>query len=92
MGVFEYGTTTVVLTAALATTIAYVAYTVTYNLYLHPLAKFPGPPAARATSDWKAYVECIQQRSFCHYLVDLHAQYGENVWAGEFRCALTCIL
>jgi hypothetical protein len=78
--VFESGNTGVMLTVALAAVLAYVVYTVTYNVYLHPLAKFPGPIAARATTYWKAYVECIQQRSFCHLLVDLHARYGEIVY------------
>jgi hypothetical protein len=68
----------VLLSAALAALLAYVLYAVTYNVYLHPLAKFPGPPLAGATTYWKAYVECIANRSFCHFLVELHAQYGER--------------
>jgi hypothetical protein len=73
----EAGIVAVLLPAALATAIAYAVYAVIYNVYFHPLAKFPGPPIAKATIYWKAYVECIQQRSFCHVLVDLHARYGE---------------
>ena len=68
----------VLLTAALAALFAYVVGAVTYNVYFHPLANFPGPPLARATVYWKAYVECIANRSFCHYLVELHAKYGET--------------
>jgi hypothetical protein len=83
----ENGTTGMILTAAFATVIAYILYSVTYNVYLHPLAKFPGPIAARATTYWKAYVECIQQRSFCHLLVDLHAHYGETT-SPAHRCLL----
>jgi hypothetical protein len=56
----------------------YALYTVVYNVYLHPLARFPGPPVARTTIYWKAYVECVQKRSFCDVLRELHAQYGEN--------------
>lgn len=70
----------VLLSAALATVIAYAVYTIIYNVYFHPLAKFPGPPIARTTIYWKAYVECIANRSFCHFLVELHAQYGEMAW------------
>lgn len=72
----------VLLSAALATVIAYAVYTVTYNVYFHPLAKFPGPPIARTTIYWKAYVECIANRSFCHVLVELHARYGDVVRVG----------
>jgi hypothetical protein len=67
------------LSAALATLIAYAFYTVIYNVHFHPLAKFPGPPLARITIYWKAYIECIANRSFCHVLVELHERYGEVV-------------
>jgi hypothetical protein len=66
----------VLLSAGLTALLAYVLYAVTYNVYVHPLAKFPGPPLAGATTYWKAYIECIANRSFCHFLVELHAQYG----------------
>jgi hypothetical protein len=71
------GVVALLLPAALATIIAYAVYTVVYNVYFHPLAKFPGPPMARITIHWKAYVECIANRSFCHELIELHARYGE---------------
>jgi hypothetical protein len=71
------GVVALLLPAALATIIAYAVYTVVYNVYFHPLAKFPGPPMARITIYWKAYVECIANRSFCHELIELHARYGE---------------
>jgi hypothetical protein len=79
MQTFENGTTTLLLSAVLASFIAYAVYTVIYNVYFHPLAKFPGPPLAATSTYWKAYVECIANRSFCHELVDLHAQYGKIV-------------
>lgn len=79
MATLENGATGVVLLAAITSVIAYAVYTVIYNVYFHPLSKFPGPPLASATIYWKAYVECIANRSFCHELVNLHAQYGEMV-------------
>jgi hypothetical protein len=74
---FDSGILAVLLPAAFATAVAYGIYTTIYNVFFHPLAKFPGPPIARATIYWKGYVECIQNRSFCHVLTELHAQYGE---------------
>jgi hypothetical protein len=74
---YDNGIVALLMPAALTTAIAYVLYTVVYNLFFHPLAKFPGPPVARATFYWKAYVECIEQRSFCHVVAELHAKYGE---------------
>ncbi|KIW01726.1 uncharacterized protein PV09_06903 [Verruconis gallopava] len=53
-----------------------------YRLYLHPLAKFPGPPAAAATRLWKGYIECGLRISFCHFLEELHRKYGEVVRIG----------
>jgi hypothetical protein len=47
-----------------------------YRLYLHPLAKFPGPAAAAATRLWKGYIECGLNISFCHFLEKLHEEYG----------------
>lgn len=47
-----------------------------YNVYLHPLAKYPGPRLAAATTLWKLYVESIWRRSISLYLRELHDQYG----------------
>jgi hypothetical protein len=47
------------------------------RLWLHPLSSFPGPKVAAATTLWKAYVECILNKSFCHVLEELHAKHGE---------------
>jgi hypothetical protein len=77
MQTYENGTVAVALTAAFATFVAYAVYAVIYNVYFHPLAKFPGPPIARTTIYWKAYIECVANRSFSHFLVELHARYGE---------------
>jgi len=60
-----------------AAAIAYVVYVAVYNVCFHPLSKFPGPVLARATPLWKAYTECVANRSFAHVLVQLHARYGE---------------
>ncbi|KAF2849812.1 cytochrome P450 monooxygenase-like protein [Plenodomus tracheiphilus IPT5] len=76
------GNTAVLLSAAVTCVLAYAAYVIIYNTYFHPLAQFPGPPLARVTIYWKAYTECIASRSFCHYLVELHAQYGDVVRVG----------
>lgn len=75
----ENGIVGVLLPAAAASFVAYAVYTVIYNNYFHPLARFPGPPLAATTTYWKAYVECIANRSFCHELVDLHARYGKMI-------------
>ncbi|KAL1612220.1 hypothetical protein SLS60_000444 [Paraconiothyrium brasiliense] len=76
MHLLENGLWAALLPAALITFLAYAVYTTVYNVYFHPLAKFPGPPIARTTIYWKAYVECILKKSFCDVLRELHAQYA----------------
>ncbi|KAK8228037.1 cytochrome P450 monooxygenase-like protein [Phyllosticta capitalensis] len=70
-----------ILTATVAG-VTWVAWQAMYNIYFHPLARFPGPRAAAATRYWKAWVECFQEKSFCHELEKLHARYGKVVRVG----------
>jgi hypothetical protein len=49
-----------------------------YRLWLHPLAAFRGPKAAALTVNWKAFVECVLNRSFTAVLEELHAEYGTS--------------
>nr|AAS88583.1 PAH-inducible cytochrome P450 monooxygenase PC-PAH 5 [Phanerodontia chrysosporium] len=58
---------------------AYVVANIIYNLYFHPLAKFPGPRAAAASRWWKAYVEVYKGESIVDRLFELHAEYGDVV-------------
>ena len=65
--------------ATLWSSIAYVAYTAVaavYNLYFHPLAHFPGPRVAAASSWWQVYVELIKQESLSIKLLELNRKYG----------------
>jgi len=55
---------------------------VVYNLFFHPLRKFPGPVMAGATSWWKAYKEVVKQETLAQLLFDLHAKYGDIVRIG----------
>jgi hypothetical protein len=47
-----------------------------YNLYFHPLAKFPGPRFAAASSWWQVYIEVITEQSLSLKLWELHSIYG----------------
>jgi hypothetical protein len=89
---YESGALPALLSTVLATVIAYAVFEIVYNVYFHPLANFPGPPIARITVYWKAYVECIKKRSFSHVLVELHAKYGEIARCSVQERALTCIV
>ncbi|KLO99426.1 Uncharacterized protein Y057_4873 [Fusarium fujikuroi] len=48
-----------------------------YNIYLHPLSKYPGPRLAAATRLWYCY-HCIQG-NLVHALHEAHQKYGDVV-------------
>ena len=61
--------------------LAYVGWTMAkgvYNLYLHPLAKFPGPRWAAFSPWWKTKLEAFQGRNLTDELFRLHEKYGER--------------
>ncbi|KAJ4991364.1 cytochrome P450 [Stagonosporopsis vannaccii] len=62
-----------VLAAALA---AYVVALAVYRLYLHPLAKFPGPRLAAVTSWYEGYYEIVQNGQYSRHISKLHDHYG----------------
>jgi hypothetical protein len=57
-----------------------ILLTVLWNLYIHPLADFPGPKWAAVTDWYKTYQEAICQVSWFTVLEKLHAQYGMIGW------------
>lgn len=48
-----------------------------YNIFLHPLRRYPGPVGAQATDWYKAYIELFQKKNWTDQLFELHKQYGE---------------
>lgn len=64
----------VVIAASLAWSIG-LAF---YNVYLHPLAHFPGPRLAAASKYWLFYQEFVRGISLSDIRDDLHAQYGTS--------------
>ncbi|KAF2464255.1 cytochrome P450 [Lindgomyces ingoldianus] len=61
---------------AVASYAAYVLLLTIYRLFLHPLAKFPGPKLAAVTSWYEAYYEIILQGQYSRKISELHAIYG----------------
>ena len=47
-----------------------------YNIYFHPLAKFPGPTFAASSNWYKTYHEVFLQQSWTTLLAELHEKYG----------------
>ncbi|PVH97979.1 putative cytochrome P450 [Periconia macrospinosa] len=63
-----------IIVAAISILIAYVHATLIYNLWFHPLAKFPGPWLARSTLLWRMF---FSMRGRFHRVIEQqHQKYG----------------
>ncbi|KAF5329959.1 hypothetical protein D9611_010489 [Ephemerocybe angulata] len=72
----------VLLSGAVALAISGGIYCIVSKLYLHPLAKFPGPPLAAMTDYYVAYYDIVKGGGLVEQLVKLHEQYGPIVRFG----------
>lgn len=66
----------VVIIVALCSCILYLACNALYNLYFHPLAKFPGPRLAASTKLYEFYYDVIQGGQFFYEIQRMHTIYG----------------
>ena len=57
----------------------YRALVIIYRLFLSPLAKFPGPKLAAATSWYEAFFD-LRSKNFPDVLSDLHDTYGIYIY------------
>lgn len=62
--------------AAVITCCIYPIAIVIYRLYLHPLAKFPGPRLAAATGWYEFYHDIVKRGCFIWKIQELHDRYG----------------
>jgi hypothetical protein len=54
----------------------YYSSLVFYRLYLHPLAKFPGPKLASASRWYEAYYDLILGGKYTWQIQEMHKKYG----------------
>ena len=57
----------------------YRALVIIYRLFLSPLAKFPGPKLAAATSWYEAFFD-LRSKNFPDVLSELHDKYGIYIY------------
>ena len=61
------------LVLAFVTSLASLAF---YRLFLHPLAKFPGPRLAALTRYYEAYYDVVWNGQYTFKIAELHRKYG----------------
>ena len=49
---------------------------VIYNVFFHPLSRFPGPPGAACTKWWLAYMIFVRGVSLSTLREEVHRKYG----------------
>ncbi|KAI5920337.1 cytochrome P450 [Camillea tinctor] len=54
----------------------YFASLAFYRLFLHPLARFPGPRLAAITRWYEAYYDIVQNGQYTFKIAELHKKYG----------------
>lgn len=54
------------------TTVVYFLSFVLYRLFLHPLAKFPGPKLAAITRYYEAYYDIVHNGQYTFKIAELH--------------------
>ncbi|KAF4620123.1 hypothetical protein G7Y89_g14699 [Cudoniella acicularis] len=59
-----------------ALTAVYFGTLIFYRLFLHPLAKFPGPKLAAITRYYEAYYDIVQNGQYIFKIEELHKKYG----------------
>lgn len=60
---------------------------VVYQVYFHPLARFPGPFLASVTDLWQVYQFLTLRQPY--NLTELHAKYGQFVRYGPDKLSIT---
>lgn len=58
------------------TVLVYSISLVFYRLFLHPLAKFPGPKLAAVTRYYEGYYDVVKNGQYTFKIAELHREYG----------------
>ncbi|CAE7032707.1 hypothetical protein P3342_006906 [Pyrenophora teres f. teres] len=68
-----------ILAAFASTFVSYCIYKAVYNLYFHPLAKFPGPRWVAASYLAEFYYDIVRGGQYFKKIIEMHEKYGPIV-------------
>ena len=69
-----------------ATIVLYYATLALFRLYLHPLARFPGPKLAAVSLLYEGYYDLYLPGQYTFKIAELHKQYGNEDLANPRSC------
>ncbi|RAH79186.1 putative cytochrome P450 [Aspergillus japonicus CBS 114.51] len=72
----------------LAAAALYGVTLVIYRLYLHPLARFPGPKIAAATGWYEFYHDVIRGGMYIHEIQRMHRKYGPIIRINPYEIVI----
>jgi hypothetical protein len=64
-----------------ASTAVWLFTLVIYRLFLHPLAKFPGPKLAAITRYYEGYFDLVRNGQYAFKIAEMHRKYGMRLSA-----------
>jgi len=70
----------------------YALVRVIYNVYFHPLSRFPGPRGAACTKWWLAYMQLGRGVSLSILRMELHQKYGTVLPLGALSMAVLTLV
>jgi hypothetical protein len=73
----ENPSTMISLWVVVTTAIVYIGSVAFRRLFLHPLARFPGPKLAAVTRWYEGYYDVIQNGRYTFRIAEMHKKYGK---------------